>query len=80
MVPGNPISVLESPNFPHNYHSKMNCKWRLVAEKECDDVVVNFTHIILEENYDMLRVCLKDVCSEEELLILTGKQCYSIYH
>ena len=75
MVPANPQIVLESPNFPRDYHPKMNCKWRLVAEKDCDDVVINFTHIVLEKNYDTLTVCLRDVCSEEELLVLTGKLC-----
>jgi hypothetical protein len=72
VVPANPQIVLESPNFPRDYHPKMNCKWRLVAEKDCDDVVINFTHIVLEKNYDTLTVCLRDVCSEEELLVLTG--------
>ena len=28
--------------------------------------------IILEERYDMVKVCLKDVCKEDEKIILTG--------
>ena len=49
------------------------CKWTLVAERDCDYVVLNFTHIILEEHYDELKVCLKDVCNEDDKLVLTGK-------
>ena len=49
------------------------CKWTLVAERDCDYVVLNFTHIILEEHYDELKVCLKDVCNEDDKVVLTGK-------
>ena len=64
--------VLESPGFPDNYPSNMWCRWTLVAELDCDIVKVNFTHIILEEKYDKLTVCPKNVCSEGEKIVLTG--------
>ena len=64
--------VLESPGFPDNYPSNMWCRWTLVAELDCDVVKVNFTHIILEEKYDKLTVCPKNVCSEEEKIVLTS--------
>ena len=69
--------VLQSPNFPNNYPTNMNTLWTLVAENYSNSVIqINFTHIVLEENYDTLTVCLKDACREEELLVLTGiKQC-----
>ena len=64
--------VLQSPGFPGNYPSNMLCKWTLVAELDCDVVKLTFTHILLEENYDRLTVCLQDECSEEDLIVVTG--------
>ena len=64
--------VLQSPNFPNNYPTNMNVQWTFVAENHSNIIQINFTHIILEEDYDTLTVCLKDVCSEEEMLVLTG--------
>ena len=77
MVSTNYKMKLQSHNFPRNYYPKMNCMWKLVAEKECDVVVINFTHIVLEKDFDTLAVCLKDTCSEEEMLVLTGKAAFS---
>ena len=37
-------------------------------------IIVNFTHILLEEHYDKLKVCVKDVCDEDDKLVLTGKK------
>jgi hypothetical protein len=64
--------VLQSPNFPNNYPTNMNIIWTLMAENHSNIIQINFTHIIMEEDYDTLTVCLKDVCSEEEMLVLTG--------
>ena len=64
--------VLQSPNFPNNYPKNMNIIWTLVAENHSNIIQINFDHIILEEDYDTLTVCLKDVCTEEEMLVLTG--------
>ena len=64
--------VLQSPNFPHNYPTNMNIKWTFVAENHSSIIQMNFVHIILEEDYDTLTVCLKDVCSDEEKIVLTG--------
>ena len=71
--------VLHSPDFPNNYHRNMKCKWTLVAEMDCDSVKINFTHIILEEGHDTLSLCLKDKCSEEEKVVLTGKKYYTCF-
>ena len=71
--------VLESPNFPKNYPGNMKCKWTLVAERDCDAVKINFTHIILEENYDTLTVCPQKTCHEDEKIILTGRFIDSCY-
>ena len=48
------------------------CKWTLVGRFCCGFIRIKFTHIILEERYDMVKVCLKDVCKEDEKIILTG--------
>ena len=66
--------VLTSPEFPGNYPSNIKCVWMLVAERDCDVVKITFTHIILEEGYDTLSLCLKDKCSEEEKMVLTGEK------
>ena len=65
--------ILHSPDFPGHYPSNLRCKWTLVAERDCDYVYLNFTHIILERNRDTLKICLKEVCREDEKLVLTGK-------
>ena len=64
--------VLQSPNFPNNYPANMNIKKTFVAENHNNIIQINFTHSIMEEDYDTLTVCLKDVCSEEEEIVLTG--------
>ena len=63
--------VLTSPDFPENYLDNLRCKWTLVTER--DHIQIDFSHIMLEENYDTLTICLKDECSEDEKLVLTGK-------
>ena len=65
--------VLNSPEFPEDYLSNLRCKWKLVAERDCDYIEIDFTHITLEEHYDTLTVCLKDSCREDEKIVLTGK-------
>ena len=67
------LGVITSPGFPGNYPSNTKCKWTLVAELDCDNVIVSFTQIILEEGYDKLSLCLRDECSEEEKVVLTGE-------
>jgi hypothetical protein len=64
--------VLNSPEFPEDYLSNLRCKWKLVAERDCDYIEIDFTHITLEEYYDTLTVCLKDSCREDEKIVLTG--------
>ena len=61
--------VLESPGYPKYYYNNMWCKWKLVSPLDCDFIRINFTNIVLEENYDTLTVCLKNVCSEEDLIV-----------
>ena len=65
--------VIESPDFPQRYQDNTRCKWTLVAEGLSDKVRLEFTHIILEEHYDTVKVCLKHACDEDEMIILTGK-------
>ena len=73
-MPSDQLGVLQSLDFPRNYPSNLNCKWTLVAESESDNVLINFTYIKMEKNYDVLTVCLEDECSNEGIVTLTGMQ------
>ena len=64
--------TLQSLGFPSNYPSNLNCKWTLVAEGESDNVLINFTYIKVEKNYDMLTLCLEDNCTEQGNVKITG--------
>ena len=65
--------VLQSPGFPRPYTSNLMCKWTLVAEEYGNHVRLNFSHIVLEKNCDILKICLKNECGEDEKIILTGE-------
>ena len=66
--------IIQSPDFPQNYLNNMRCKWTLISQNCSENVRISFTHLILEEHYDKVMVCVKDVCNEDDKLVLTGKK------
>ena len=50
--PGN----LTSPGFPGNYPNNLNCRWTFVAENATQKVLLKFTYLKLEKNYDIITI------------------------
>ena len=65
--PGN----LTSPGFPRNYPSNLNCRWIFGAENETQKVLLKFTYLKLEQNYDVITIYQEQPYNSQQIL-LTG--------